>query len=215
MLLTRNSKIKKSKKRTFNFGIPAYQSTTGVKTCPNAAACINGCYAQAGAYIFSNVAQAFERRLTIAQSDDFVTLMIKEIDVNKAERIRIHDSGDFFNEEYLYKWLTIMTLRPSVEFYAYTKMVSMFKAVQASLPKNFTVIFSFGGTEDKLIDVNKDRHSLVFTSEKELKAAGYANASDQDDVALGKNPKIGLVYHGTKKIENTNWQKVKQYKKAA
>ena len=215
MLLTRNSKIKKSKKRTFNFGIPAYQSTTGIKTCPNAAACINGCYAKAGAYLFSNVAQAFERRLTIAQSDDFVALMIKEIDINRAERIRIHDSGDFFNEEYLYKWLTIMTLRPNVEFYAYTKMVSMFKAVQASLPKNFTVIFSFGGTEDKLIDVNKDRHSLVFSSDEELNAAGYANASEQDDVALGENPKIGLVYHGTKKIENTNWQKVKQYKETA
>lgn len=214
MLLTRNSKIKKSEKRTFNFGIPAYQSASGFKTCPNAGACAKGCYALAGAYRFSNVAQAFERRLETVQSPDFIQLMLREIDVNKAERIRIHDSGDFFNEEYLYKWLTIIELRPNVEFYAYTKMVSMFKRLTNKLPKNFTVIYSFGGTEDGLIDVNSDRHSLVFESIEQLNAAGYADASNQDDVALGANPKIGLVYHGTKNIENTNWQKVKQYKKA-
>ena len=213
MLLTRNSKIKKSKKRTFNFGIPAYQSNTGFKTCPNAGACAKGCYAMAGAYRFSNVAQAFEKRLSIVLSDDFVNLMLKEIDDNKAQRIRIHDSGDFFNEEYLYKWLTIISLKPDVEFYAYTKMVSMFKGLKNVLPKNFTVIFSFGGTEDKLIDIENDRHSLVFSSIEELVNAGYADASKQDDIALGENHKIGLVYHGTKNIENTNWQKVKQYKK--
>lgn len=214
MLLTRNSKIRKSKKRTFNFGIPAFLSTSGLKTCPNAGACAKGCYALAGAYRFSNVAQAFERRLAVTQSADFVPLMLREIDLNRAERIRIHDSGDFFNEEYLYKWLTIMELRPNVEFYAYTKMVSMFKKLTDKLPKNFTVIFSFGGTEDKLIDVTTDRHSLVFESVEQLNAAGYADASNQDDVALGSNPNIGLVYHGTKNIENTNWQKVKRFKKA-
>lgn len=214
MLLTRNSKIKKSEKRTFNFGMPAYKSASGFITCPNAAACAEGCYALAGAYRFSNVERAFERRLEAAQSPDFIQLMLREIDVNKAERIRIHDSADFFSQEYLYKWLTIMELRPNVEFYAYTKMVSMIKKLTDKLPKNFTVIFSFGGTEDHLIDVNNDRHSLVFENVEQLKAAGYADASEQDDVALGANPKIGLVYHGTKNIENTNWQKVKQFKKA-
>ena len=126
-LLTRNSKIRKSEKRTFNFGIPAYQSTTGLKTCPNAGACAKGCYALAGAYRFSNVAQAFERRLAVTQSNEFIDLMLKEIDANRAERIRIHDSGDFYSEEYLQRWLKIIRARPHVEFYAYTKMISLFK----------------------------------------------------------------------------------------
>lgn len=213
MLLVRNSKIKKSKYRTFNFGIPAYQSGTGLRTCPNAGACAKGCYALAGAYRFSNVAQAFERRLAMTLSSDFVDTMLKDIDEARAERIRIHDSGDFYSEEYLDKWLSIMRQRPNVQFYAYTKMVSMFKRRLKDIPPNFKVIFSFGGTEDKLIDVSKDRHSLVFSSEKELKKRGYANASDQDDIALGKNPKIGLVYHGTKNIENTDWSKVLELKR--
>jgi len=213
MLLVRNSKIKKSKHRTFNFGIPAYQSGTGLKTCPNAGACAKGCYALAGAYRFSNVAQAFERRLALTLTDEFIDVMLKEIDETRAERIRIHDSGDFYSEEYLDRWVKIMIARPNVEFYAYTKMVSLFKRRLKGLPSNFKVIFSFGGTEDKLIDVNKDRHSLVFSSEKELKSRGYANASEQDDIALGKNPKIGLVYHGTKNIENTNWTKILELKR--
>jgi hypothetical protein len=215
MFLVRNSKIKKSEKRTFNFGIPAYQSSTGLKTCPNAGACAKGCYALAGAYRFSNVAQAFERRLTATQDESFVHLMIQDIDRQRAERIRIHDSGDFYNEEYLDRWIRIMRARPQVEFYAYTKMVSLFKRRSKDLPKNFTVIYSFGGTEDRLIDVKRDRHSLVFESEAQLKARGYSDASNQDDVALGKNPKIGLVYHGTKNIENTNWGKVPEYKRKA
>ena len=212
-LLTRNSKIKKSKKRTFNFGIPAFKSASGMFTCPNAGACAKGCYALAGAYRFSNVAKTFEARLAVTLSNDFVDAMLKEIDDCRAERIRIHDSGDFYSEEYLDKWVSIMQARPNVEFYAYTKMVSMFKKRLNSLPKNFKLVFSFGGTEDKLIDVSKDRHSLVFENETDLKQAGYANASEQDDIALGKNPKIGLVYHGTKNIENTDWEKVLELKR--
>ena len=94
-------------------------------------------------------------------------------------------------------------------------MVSLFKRRSQDLPKNFTVIYSFGGTEDRLIDVEQDRHSLVFESVAQLKACGYSDASNQDDVALGSNPKIGLVYHGTKNIENTNWGKVPEYKRKA
>ena len=214
-LLTQNSKIKKSKKRTFNFGIPAYKSASGMLTCPNAGACAKGCYALAGAYRFSNVARTFEARLAVTLSKDFIDAMLKEIDDCKAERIRIHDSGDFYSEEYLDKWISIMQARPNVEFYAYTKMVSMFKRRAKDLPKNFKLVFSFGGTEDKLIDVTNDRHSLVFESLEDLKRAEYADASNQDDIALGKNPRIGLVYHGTKKIENTNWSKVLELKRKA
>ena len=214
-LLTQNSKIKKSKKRTFNFGIPAYKSANGMFTCPNAGACAKGCYALAGAYRFSNVARTFEARLALTQSNEFIDAMLKEIDDKRAERIRIHDSGDFYSEEYLDKWISIMQARPNVEFYAYTKMVSMFKRRAKDLPKNFKLVFSFGGTEDKLIDVTNDRHSLVFESLEDLKRAGYADASNQDDIALGKNPRIGLVYHGTKNIENTNWSKVLELKRKA
>ncbi len=210
--LTQNSKMAKmSGVKTYNGGIPAYQSTTGLKTCPNAAACAKGCYATMGAYRFSNVARVFEQRLKLSQSPNFALIINAEIKRRKVQRLRIHDSGDFYSIEYTQKWLNIMRANPDVQFYAYTKMVSMFKelADDGQLPPNFTIIYSFGGTQDKLINRAVDRHSWVFSSLEALKAAGYANASENDAVALDGNPKIGLVYHGTKSFENTDWGKTK------
>jgi len=210
--LTQNSKIKKmTGPKTFNWGIPAYQSASGFKTCPNAAACAVGCYARGGAYAFSNVAAVFEKRLKLARSPKFTRIISEEIKRRGVERLRIHDSGDFFSAEYLERWLVIIRANPSVQFYAYTKAVSMLKEYQADglIPANFTVIFSFGGKEDKLINRAIDRHSWVFSSEEAAVAAGYALANVDDSVALGVNPRVGLVYHGAKNFENTAWGKVK------
>ncbi len=210
-LLTQNSKIKKSGVRTFNFGIPAYQSSTGLKTCPQAGACAKGCYALAGAYRFSNVAKAFEARLEATLQPDFDARMVEEIRACKAKRVRIHDSGDFYNYGYLAKWLSVMKQLPDVQFYAYTKQVAMFQDAQDEglLPANFTVVFSYGGLQDAMIDRKRDRHSRVFESMEALKAAGYVDTNETDDAAA--NPAIrciGLVYHGTKSLSNTNWSAV-------
>jgi hypothetical protein len=208
--LTQNSKIAKmTGVKTYNWGIPAYRAADGFKTCPNAAACAIGCYAKSGAYLFSNVAQAFEKRLALTQSSQFVRIINEELKRRKVQRLRIHDSGDFYDLNYTENWFKIIQSNPHIEFYAYTKMVSMFKNMKYSeKPSNLTIIYSFGGTEDKKIDVNKDRHSRVFETLEQLQAAGYADASKDDSVALGVNPKIGLVYHGNKNYSNTNWSKV-------
>lgn len=210
--LTQNSKIAKmTGKKTYNWGIPAYRAANGFKTCPNAAACAKGCYATMGAYIFSNVAKVFESRLTLALSNEFVDTIDAEIKRRKVERLRIHDSGDFFDWGYLDKWLEIMKKNPNTEFYAYTKMISMFRRYSdgGMIPKNFIIIYSYGGTEDKLINRAVDRHSWVFPSVEALQAEGYADAHVDDSVAVGPNARIGLVYHGVKNIENTDWGKVK------
>ena len=110
-LLTQNSKLKKTSKyfdkRVFNFGIPAYKSNTGKITCPLAGECVKYCYAQKGAYIWSNVSPAFEKRLLITKKNNFADIMIDEIKRKKAEYIRVHDSGDYYSKEYLLKWLEI------------------------------------------------------------------------------------------------------------
>jgi hypothetical protein len=207
-LLTRNGKMKKSSEYIYNFGIPAYQSTTGLKTCPNAGACAIGCYARSGAYLFSNVAKVFEWRLEQTHRADFEYAIQQEINKKKVKFLRIHDSGDFFHLNYLKKWIRIALANPDVTFYAYTKQVEMVKKARENYywPNNFIIIFSFGGLQDNLIDITRDRHSLVFPSLYAAKKAGYANASENDAVAFqSKNHKIGLVFHHAKNIENTNW----------
>lgn len=213
--LKQNGKMKLTEKLTgvavYNFGIPAFRSVTGLTTCPNAKDCISGCYAKSGSYLYPNTKNAYEQRLEFTQTDSFVPLMSAEIHYLSMKKpnltIRIHDSGDFYSEEYALKWFQIMRFNPSVKFYAYTKMVGMMKRLRLfGLPENFTLIFSYGGKEDHLINPAVDRHARVFEDEVSLKAAGYADGSDDDMVAArGDSNLIGLVYHGAKNYENTRW----------
>ena len=190
-LLTQNSKLKKTSKlngvRVFNFGIPAQD------TCLWAGECKKYCYASKGAYIWSNVKPAFERRLEATKQDNFPQVMIAEITKRKVDVVRIHDSGDFYSREYLHKWFKIMESLPHVKFYAYSKSLPLLK--DEKLPDNFTLIKSEGGKRDDLIDASKDRHARIFKTEVELIAEGYANASENDLIAIGNNPKIGLLAH--------------------
>jgi len=190
-LLTQNSKLKKTSVangiKVMNFGIPAQD------TCLWAGDCKKYCYASKGAYIWSNVKPAFERRLDATKQDNFPQLMIAEIIRRKADVIRIHDSGDFYSREYLHKWFKVMESLPQVKFYAYSKSLPLFDGIK--LPDNFTLIKSEGGKRDDLIDATHDRHARIFKTERELYSAGYANASDNDLIAIGNNPKIGLVAH--------------------
>lgn len=210
-IFSQNKKIKDSgdlHNLVINFGIPAYQSKTGLKTCPMAGICAKGCYATMGAYIWSNVASVYEERLALTLKPDFAAIAQLELDryIKRATKtskqliVRIHDSGDFYNLDYINKWLRIINNNPSVKFYAYTKMVPIFKRLQSlgSIPDNFTLIYSFGGLSDNLIDVEKDRHSQVFSSLAELVASGYVDTTENDLNAIGVNNKIGLVYHGYK-----------------
>lgn len=219
-LLTQNSKMKKSSKNgitVVNWTIPAFQSSSGLKTCPNASLCSKGCYARSETYRFSRSIAAHEAKLALTQSDSFVGLMITEIEswLNKRSTkqlaIRIHDAGDFYSQAYLSKWIRIMTYFENdvnVSFYAYTKQIKMIKS-QVFLPNNFTAIFSFGGKQDLMININKDRHARVFESIGELMLAGYIDGSSDDLIAArGISNKIGLVYHGVKSYQNTTWDKV-------
>lgn len=183
----------------FTWGIPAGESRDGINTCPNKGACASGCYARQGFYVMPNVAAAQEERLALALSENpfaFICAIDDEIKRRKVKRLRIHDSGDFFSLRYTSSWLKIMRRNPSVRFYAYTKMVSFFKAREKLLPPNFHVVYSEGGTQDARIDVDKDRHSRVFRTVAELKRAGYSDAHKRDRPALVGAQRVGLVYHG-------------------
>lgn len=191
-----NSKLRKN--NIFTFGIPAGYSAAGIKTCPNAGECLKGCYARQGFYVMPNVAKKQEERLELFLETPglFILTISEEIKRRKVKRMRIHESGDFFSVEYTNCWLEIIRRNPKTKFYAYTKMVRFFKAREALLPTNFHVIYSEGGTQDHSINRESDKHSRVFSSEKEMRESGYADNFRSDYAALIGKQKIGLVYHG-------------------
>ncbi len=193
--LTSNAKMKRD--GILAFGIPAYRSESGKLTCPGASECLAGCYARQGFYVMPSVKKAQEARLKLTGHQDFPMVMSLEIQRRKPKIVRIHDSGDFYSMSYYRKWRDIAAMNPKVTFYAYTKMVGMFKTLACPTPPaNLKIVFSFGGKWDSLIDRESDAHSVVFGSLKELRSAGYKNCTVRDLTYRSDVQKVGLVYHG-------------------
>ncbi len=210
-IMTSNSKLRKD--GIWNVTLPAYQASVvfngkleTIKTCPSAGVCKSYCYAGlTGTYLFSKSMVKHARNLQFLLDDafGFATQLVQEIKGKRNLRaIRWNDSGDFFNSHYWTIARAVMEALPNIRFYAYSKRVAFFKELQAhkALPANFTVVFSFGGMEDHLIDTQNDRHAKVFSSRGILRAAGYSDGTHTDRLAT--NPafqKIGLVIHGNHK----------------
>ena len=199
-LITQNTKLKNTSKelgvRVFNFGIPAYKSASGKLTCPRADECVKFCYAKKGAYVWSNVAPAFEKRYELSKTDKFVSEMYNELTKKKPDYLRVHDSGDYYSRSYLLKWIDIALLFPEIKFYSYTNMIKMLLNVK--LPSNFDIIFSDSGKQKHLINEREHRHTKIFSTNSDLINAGYVDASKLDLMAtkwFSKNKKVGLVFH--------------------
>ena len=185
----------------FTWSLPALNARlsngNNFVTCPNAGICAKLCYARAGTFNFSNVKKAHTAKLELVLDDleGWTNTMLEELKFKRyrgGKTVRIHDSGDFFSREYFEAWLKIAQETPDVFFYAYTKEVAMVK--EYNLPTNFVVIFSMGGKQDYLIDVDVDRHADVFPTLESLNEAGYTDQEDSDLLAATMpNNKVGIV----------------------
>jgi hypothetical protein len=201
-LLSQNSKIKTTSQelgvQIFNFNIPAYKNQDGKIVCPFADTCVKYCYAQKGNYkrFAKSINPGMEYRYKLSKTIAFTPLMIEAIKTLKADYIRIHDSGDFYDPKYVGKWLQIAEALPLVKFYAYTKSHDMFRSIE--IPPNMDIIFSEGSKLDAKLNKETERHASIFQSLEELQDAGYENASKIDLLAtkfFSSNHKIGLIYH--------------------
>jgi hypothetical protein len=66
--------------------------------------------------------------------------------------IRIHASGDFFNQTYFDLWLMLAKDHPELEIWAYTKSLRYWVARLDQIPPNLILTASYGGTDDHLIE---------------------------------------------------------------
>lgn len=122
--------------------------------------------------------------------------MITELGASKFRGvwIRIHDSGDFFTDNYLLAWLRIMHARPEVNFYAYTKEVERFRRlVEPCPPSNFRWVYSYGGTQDAVLDPAIDRVADVFPTEAAIVEAGWSSQEDSDLLAVLGPRMVGVA----------------------
>jgi hypothetical protein len=212
-LLSQNSELRPD--GIFNWSLPAFaiklSDGTNFNVCPNAGACASFCYARNGTYLFSNVRGRHIQNLeyTLYHLEEWQQQMLSEVQHKKmiGKHVRIHDAGDFYNDEYLLAWLEIARQTPDVTFYCYTKEVSMFKRlVEPNCPTNFRYLYSMGGKEDHLVDKEVDRHADVFPDDVAILDAGYMNQDASDLLAITlPTTKIGIpannIKHFNKKMD--------------
>lgn len=223
-LLTQNSELRKDNIHNWSLPAHHVRLTDGslFNTCPNAGSCGRVCYAKFGTYRFSNVLARHTLNLeyTLREPEAWRDQMIGEIShkrfrpkgtprtiagINRTSdewldqwiarggsAVRIHDGGDFYSDSYLQLWIEIARAHPDVLFYAYTKEVEMFR--RATFPTNFRYLFSYGGRQDDLIDVDTERHADVFPTSQALIDAGYFDQGDNDLLAVcAPTTRIGIV----------------------
>lgn len=80
----------------------------------------------------------------------------------KCAAVRIHASGDFFNQAYFDLWLDVARQNPAVEFWAYTKSLSYWVARLDVIPGNLTLTASYGGRQDYLIAEHGLKNVIVY-----------------------------------------------------
>jgi len=121
------------------------------KTCRPNLACHKYCYAKKAERQYPQVMPCRERNLEISKQPDFPKLMLQVINQRRNNKyFRIHESGDFYSEEYILKWYTIAKLLPKTRFYAYTKRIDLFtEEILAMKPENLTLINSLDGVRKK------------------------------------------------------------------
>lgn len=202
-------KTSKGKYRVLGFGIPAdHNFKSGgivMNTCPQALACKAVCYAKQGRYVMDLVVKARKHNLKLSLRPTFAKHIIADLNqmVIKSKVchkpynvVRLHDSGDFYSQEYLDAWSTVAAAFPNVIFYAYTKSLHL---DMSAIPSNLRITRSQGGRLDKLINLGLP-NSRIFSSHAARQREKYVNGNLSDIPAIEGRISIGLVFHGTKKL---------------
>lgn len=198
-LLTQNSELRRI--GVWNWTLPAWAGRMAdgrtYNTCPSAGVCAKACYALQGTYRFPGVRARHQANLAYVLDDPagWETQMLDEVGHRRHRGgfVRVHDAGDFFSDAYLLSWLRIIRATPEVTFYAYTKEVDRFRRlVEPAPPVNFRWVYSFGGTQDHLLDDSVDRVADVFPSIEVMEEAGYSDQSESDLLAVLGPARVGI-----------------------
>lgn len=96
----------------------------------------------------------------------------------RCQSIRIHASGDFFNQDYFDSWLVLARENPSVEMWAYTKSLRYWVKRIDEVPNNLILTASYGGRNDELIEEFGLKNVRVYKRIEEVPADRPIDTND-------------------------------------
>ena len=118
-------------------------------TCPGATElCKKVCYAKDSAVLYKDVSPYRLNNFKVAKRSDFADLMIDKLNRARINKVRIHESGDFFSQAYLNKWVKVIKSCPEKRFWAYTKSHQLDFSEALTL-KNLSLRYSVDVTTKK------------------------------------------------------------------
>lgn len=148
------------------FNLPAQ------KTCPGMTKyCAKVCYAMKAERCYKSAREKRIKNWDSSKSDNFVQSILSEIKKHKLIRVRIHESGDFYSQEYLDKWTEICTQCPDVTFLAYTKTFNLFDFSEK--PDNMVIYYSLDSTSPEQPRDNKNQTCMIFEKKKDIPKGYY------------------------------------------
>lgn len=155
------------------------------------------CYAVSESAIFSSTREIQFQNFNLLKGktrQEIVSIILNSLP--KSFIIRIHSSGDFFNQDYFDAWLEVAKLNKHILFYAYTKSIPFWIKRLKNIPNNFILTASYGGKYDNLIKKYGLKHSKVFNTIEDARREKY-NIDIDDSLARNKLiKKVGLLLHG-------------------
>jgi hypothetical protein len=155
------------------------------------------CFSATAEAVYTNTRKArwhnFDLLRSLSKSD--MTNLIDASLPDKAEIVRLHVAGDFFNQKYFDAWIEIAKKYPGKLFYAYTKSVKYWISRLDLVPGNLKLNASRGGKTDHLIDSNGLKSAEVVFSEAEARKKKIKIDHD-DSLAYTQNKSFALLLHG-------------------
>jgi hypothetical protein len=157
--LNGNNKLKEG-------GIAYFSLPPGPPICKMACP---GCYAMKAYRLYPNVRRNYLDSYKASLKNNFVDVISRQIELikDKILAIRVHDSGDFYSQEYVNKWVEIARRFPTVKFFSYTKRMEDFDFSEMLKLPNFALIDSlkFGilnyGPKEQMLEMAKKTGAYV------------------------------------------------------
>lgn len=202
-----NSKLAKN---IANFSLPAGYACPFAKDCRSCSDRVTGkitdgpnakyrCFSATNEARATTVRNARWRNFGAIKGARTVKAMAKIINDSipwLCSHVRLHVSGDFYNETYFKAWMNVAAWNPKIIFYAYTKALPFWVKYLGKIPANMRLVASYGGTHDHLIPLYKLPSALVVFSEGQAARLGLPIDHD-DSHAIAADHDFALLLHAT------------------
>ena len=160
------------------------------------------CFSASQEALFGHVYEKRKNNSELLMSCTSKQEMVDKIEESLPSKfgiMRMHVSGDFFNQTYFDAWLDIAKNRPQQLFYGYTKSLPFWVNRIEDIPNNLRLTASRGGYKDNLIDEYNLPEARVVLSKREAEVLNLIIDHDDFHAANQRGKSFSLLIHGVQK----------------